>query len=370
MRIAFVYDRLNKFGGAERVLMALHEVWPQAPLLTAVYNPQAAPWANNLNVKPSLRLSPFFSSRHEIFLPITPYVFESLDLDNFDVVLSITSAEAKGIITKPQTLHICYCLTPTRYLWSGYQDYLSQPGVGILNPLIRILMRAFFPTLRLWDFVVSSRPDFYIAISQTVKKRIKAYYKKEAEIIYPPVDTEKFKPVNIQSSSDYYLIVSRLVPYKRIDYAILTFNNLGWKLKIIGKGLDENRLRRMAKENIEFLGGNLTDEKLCWYYQNCQALIFPGEEDFGITSVEAQACGKPVIGIKRGGVGETIIPGRTGEIYDCQNERVLTSLLKRFEPKKYLPSVCQQNALKFAKKNFQKKIKTTVEDLWGKWIEK
>lgn len=370
MRIAFVYDRVNKFGGAERVLLALHEVWPQAPLFTTVYNQKTAPWASTFNVKPSLRLPPFFSARHEIFLPITPFIFESLNLDNFDVVLSITSAEAKGIITKPHTLHICYCLTPTRYLWSGYQDYLDEPGVGILNHIARIFMKAFFPPLRLWDFTASSYPDFYIAISQTVKRRIKAYYKKEAEIIYPPIDTEKFKPTDGCSQEDYFLVVSRLVPYKRIDYVISTFNSLGWKLKIVGRGVDEGRLRKMAKKNVEFLGGNLTDEKLCWYYQNCQALIFPGEEDFGITSVEAQACGRPVIGINCGGVVETIIPGKTGEIYNRQDEKTLISALKIFKQKKYLPFSCRQNAIRFTKKTFKEKIKKTVANLWEEWRDK
>ncbi|MBM3283222.1 glycosyltransferase family 4 protein [Candidatus Gottesmanbacteria bacterium] len=368
MRIAFIYDRVNKLGGAERVLMALHQIWPQADLFTSIYNPYTASWARQFKIKSSF-LSKFslFSTHHEIFFPIIPYIFESVKMDDYDVILSITSAEAKAVIVKPGILHICYCLTPIRYLWSGYQDYFRQPGVGFLNPLVKLYMMVVFPSLRRWDYIASSRPDCYLAVSRTVAERIKVYYRKDSEVIYPPVDIDRFKPATDQSSKDYFLIVSRLVPYKRIDYVISTFNNLGWKLKIIGSGIDKSRLKLMAKNNIEIINGNLTDEKLCWYYQNCQALIFPGEEDFGITSVEAQACGKPVIGFKWGGVSEVIIPGITGEIYESQDEKALTLVLKKFKHKKYYPSACRQNAIRFAEDNFKKRMKKTVEDLWKEW---
>lgn len=368
MRIAFIYDRVNKLGGAERVLMALHQIWPQADLFTSIYNPYTASWARQFKIKSSF-LSKFslFSTHHEIFFPIIPYIFESVKMDDYDVILSITSAEAKAVIVKPGILHICYCLTPIRYLWSGYQDYFRQPGVGFLNPLVKLYMMVVFPSLRRWDYIASSRPDCYLAVSRTVAERIKVYYRKDSEVIYPPVDIDRFKQATDQSSKDYFLIVSRLVPYKRIDYVISTFNNLGWKLKIIGSGIDKSRLKLMAKNNIEIINGNLTDEKLCWYYQNCQALIFPGEEDFGITSVEAQACGKPVIGFKWGGVSEVIIPGITGEIYESQDEKALTLVLKKFKHKKYYPSACRQNAIRFAEDNFKKRMKKTVEDLWKEW---
>ena len=264
MKIAFVYDKVNKFGGAERVLLALHEIWPEAPLYTAVYDRNRAKWADVFLVKPSfLRHFPFLQDRHEVLSLITPYAFESFNFDEYDVVLSITAADAKGIITKPSTLHISYCLTPTRYLWSGYNEYLREPGVGTFNPLARFYMRLCFTGLRRWDFIASSRPDRYIAISDQVAKRVKTYYKKEAMVIYPPVDVEKFKPNDKGVNKEkYYLIVSRLVPYKRIDYAICAFNQLGWNLKIVGSGLDGRRLKNLAHQNVEFLGSNLTDEKL------------------------------------------------------------------------------------------------------------
>ncbi len=376
MKIAFVYDRVNKFGGAERVLLALHEIWPEAPLYTAVYNKENAQWAEAFQVIPSfLNKLPFSSTNHEILPLVTPFAFESFDFSKYDVVLSVTSSDAKSIITCPNTLHICYLLTPTRYLWNGYYDHLENPGFGPFNPLVSAFMKVFSPKLRLWDYIASKRPDRYIAISETVKHRINKYYRQEADVIYPPVDIELFNP-KLPSPGrspsghlpgaklDYFLIVSRLVPYKKIDYAISTFNDLGWNLKIIGNGIDGKRLKNLAKPNIEFISGGLTDEKLCWYYQNCQALIFPGEEDFGIAAAEAQACGKPVIGIGKGGAGEIVIPDVTGELYDDFDKDTLTRTLKKFIKKQYSISDCRKNAIRFGKVLFQKMMKRTVENYW------
>lgn len=370
MKIALVYDWINKFGGAERILLALHEIWPDAPLFTAVYDKTKAGWANVFKIYPSfISHISFLQDRHEILPLITPYIFESFNFDNFDVVISITSADAKSIITKPHVLHICYCLTPTRYAWSGYKDYMDKPGMGNLNLFARFFVKLFSNNLRSWDYIASSRPDMYIAISQTVKARICAYYKKDAELIYPPVDTNKFIPGN-NKKGDYYLIVSRLVPYKKIDYVIFAFNMLGWKLKIIGNGIDKKRLKKLARTNIEFIDDYLTDEKLCWYYQNCRALIFPGEEDFGLTAVEAQACGKPVIGYRDGGVGEIIIHGKTGELYDIADEKTLISVLKTFKAEKYSNFLCRQNSKRFEKLYFQNKMKGIVENCWNRWRKK
>jgi len=367
MKIALVYDWINKFGGAERILLALHKIYPSAPLFTAVYDEVKADWAKDFDVRPSLinRL-PFLQDRHEILPLITPYIFESFNFDNFDVVISVTSADAKGIITKPGTLHICYCLTPTRYIWSGYKDYTDEPGMGRLNLFARLFTKVFSHNLRSWDYLASSRPDLYIAISHTVATRIYTYYKRQAEVVYPPVDTDKFVPNN-NKKRDYYLVVSRLVPYKKIDYVVSAFNMLGWKLKIIGNGIDEKRLKKMARDNIEFIDGNLTDEKLCWYYQNCHALIFPGEEDFGLTAVEAQASGRPVIGYGRGGITEIVIAGKTGELYDAPDERTLISLLQTFKAEKYSSSLCRQNSKRFEKLYFQSRMKKMIENYWSRW---
>lgn len=368
MKIAIVYDKVTKFGGAERILLALHEVWPDASLFTATYDRQDAEWAQVYKVHSSFLQHLRLISKRDEFLPfLAPFAFESFNFDQFEVVLSVTSAEAKAAITKPDTLHICYCLTPTRYLWSGYGSYLSQPGVGIFNPLTRMGMRLFSSTLRQWDCLAAERPNYYIAISKAVRKRLIKYYRREAEIIYPPVDLKVFKPNRSMEREDFFLIVARLVPYKRIDYVISAFNRFGWKLKILGRGIDEKRLRNMAKGNIEFLGGKLTDQKVACYYQKCQALIFPGEEDFGLTAVEAQACGRPVIAFAQGGSVETVIDGVTGELYKEQTEEALIDTLYKFKKKQYSPLICSNNAKRFSKEIFKRKMKKMVEKYYRKY---
>ena len=367
MKVAFGYDRVNKFGGAERILQTLHEIWPDAPLFTAVYDPEAASWSNIFQIKASfLKYIPFLQSKHEFLSLLTPLAFESFDFSKFDIVFSISSAEAKSVITSTSTMHVCYCLTPTRYLWSGYFDYLQQPGFGKLNSIARLVMKLVFISLRRWDYIASKRPDYYIAISKNVQKRIKSYYKRNSLIIYPPVNLLAPKKSSI-NDSDYYLIVSRLVPYKKIDYAIQTFNELGWKLKIIGNGIEESRLKKMSNSNIEFIGSNLTDQELGCYYQNSRALIFPGEDDFGLTAVEAQFYGKPVLALASGGVLETVVKGKTGDFYEKANFDALKSALLRFHPELYQEKNCRNNAKKFDKFKFKREMKQTIELLWHKY---
>lgn len=362
LKIALVYDRVIKFGGAERILLALHELWPEAPLYTAFYDREAADWARDFKIKVSFFNNiPLFIKSQEFFPLLTPYAFESFNFDGFDLVLSVTSADAKSIITKPGTLHICYCLTPTRYLWSASDDYYRQPGAGIFNPLIRAGMKFYLPQLRHWDFLSSKRPDYYLAISREVQTRIGKYYKEKSRLVYPPCDTAVFKLAAKQASSNYFLIVSRLVPYKKIDYIIAAFNENGFPLKIIGSGIDEKRLKEKALGNIEFIDGNLTDQKLAWYYQNCRALIFPGIEDFGLTAVEAQACGKPVLALGEGGVKESIADNISGQFYREPTSTNFNDSLKIFMKKDFDPEKCRSNALKFSKVKFREKLLNTVE---------
>jgi len=356
MKIALVYDRVNKWGGAERVLLALHQIWPQAPLYTAVYHPSAASWAKDFQIIPSfLNKFPLASSHHEIYPWLMPFAFESFNFDEFDVVISITSEFAKGIITKPETLHLCYCLTPTRYLWSGCKDYP-----------IKFWMKPILARLRLWDQLASQRPDLYLAISKTVKKRIKKYYQRESEVIYPGIEIEKFSDSNYSSvdGSGYFLIVSRLVSYKHIEIAVEAFNQLGWPLKIIGRGRQENDLKKRARSNIEFLGG-LTDKELIGYYQNCRAVIMPQEEDFGLVALEAQAAGKPVIAFARGGAAETVINGKTGLFFKEQTAESLIKALKKFKRLNFNPDTCRRQAEQFDVKIFQKKFKNYVEKTYA-----
>lgn len=367
MKVALIYDRVNKFGGAERILQTLHEIWPEAPLFTAVYDPVAAVWSQIFQVKASfLKYIPFLQTKHEFLSLLTPLAFESFDLRKFDVVISISSAEAKSVVTPPSTMHVCYCLTPTRYLWSGYFDYLAQPGIGWLNVIARVIMKTAFTSLRKWDYIASLRPDYYIAISKNVQKRIKSYYKRDSVIIYPPLNLVTHKKFSI-SGNDYFLIVARLVPYKKIDYAIQVFNELGWNLKIIGNGIDESRLKHMSNSNIEFIDSNLTDQELGCYYQNCRGLIFPGEEDFGLTAVEAQFYGKPVLALASGGALETVVKGETGDFYEEASVDSLKSALLRFHPEEYQEVDCIENAMKFDKDKFKSEMKKTVVLLWNKY---
>lgn len=380
MKVALVYDRVNKWGGAERVLLALHKIFPDAPLYTSVYNKKKAPWAKVFNpstgsgqgVKTSfLQNFPFASGNHEFYALLMPLAFESFTFDGYDLVISVTSEAAKGIITKPQTKHICYCLTPTRYLWSGYDDYFK-------NSIMRFISKPVVSYLRFWDKIASQRPDVLIAISREVQERIKKYYNRDSEIIYPPVEISNLNPStdgqipNKSSNSkskkfkdqrpttkDYFLIVSRLVPYKKIDLAIKVFNKLGLPLKIVGTGIEENRLKRMAKSNIELLG-YLTDKELVEYYKGCRAFIFPGIEDFGLTVIEAQSFGKSVIAFRAGGAQESIIDGKTGIFFEVQSEKSLEDTILKFQKISFNPEDCIENAEKFSFEEFKTKLEKEI----------
>ena len=359
-RIALIYDRINKWGGAERVLLTLHELFPDAPLYTAVHDKESASWANVFNIHTSfLQKFPFATKHHEWYPWLTPLAFESFNFDSFDVVLSVTSADAKGIITKPHTKHICYCFTPTRYLWSHYETYFP-------DRLSRTFTRPIISYLRKWDRIAASRPDHYIAISETVKSRIKKYYHRDAEIIYPPVEIPKktvFSDLKRQSlPKNYYLVVSRLVLYKRVDIAIKTCNELGLPLLIVGTGSDETRLRSLSGPHIQFIH-NLTDDELAWYYQHSQALILPQEEDFGLVSVEAQSYGTPVITYQKGGGTESVVRGKTGEFFYPQTKDALKKTLKTFKKVNYRPEDCKRNAREFNDEKFKTNMQLAISKL-------
>ncbi|MGA2967921.1 MAG: glycosyltransferase, partial [Candidatus Levyibacteriota bacterium] len=347
--VALVYDRVNKWGGAERVLLALHRIFPQAPLFTSVYNPGKASWAKVFDVKTSfLQNFPSATTAHELYALLMPLAFESFNFDAYDLVISVTSEAAKGIITKPQTKHLCYCLTPTRYLWSGYNDYFK-------NPAVRLLARPAVAYLRSWDKVAAQRPDEYVAISSEVQSRIKKYYGRESKIIYPPlmIDIQDNKP---EASEDYFLVVSRLTNfYKKVDLAIKACSQLQLPLKIVGDGADQKNLQRMAGPTVEFLG-NLTDDELAVYYKKCRALIFPGREDFGLTMAEAQAFGKPVIAFKAGGALDIVEEGLTGEFFAEPTVSSLKGVLKSFDNKRYNMKLCRENAKRFTFMQFERNL--------------
>jgi glycosyltransferase involved in cell wall biosynthesis len=380
MKVAIVYDRVNKWGGAERVLLTLHEMFPEAPLFTSVYSKKHAPWAN---VFPDIHLSflqniPFAKRNHELFPLFMPLAFESFNFDHYDLVISVTSEAAKGIRTRGKTKHICYCLTPTRYLWSGYKEYFHQndklqisnykPGKGRLmlnkfrHDMLRTLSKPMVNHLKRWDVVAAQRPDVMIAISKAVQDRIAQYYGRTSEVIHPPTEIEKFlsqkskkQIINIKRQKEYFLVVSRLVPYKKVDLAVEAFNTLGTPLLIVGKGSQERKLKKAAKKNIQFIS-DITDDELATVYKDAQALIFPQEEDFGLVAVEAHASGIPVISFRKGGAMDIVTHGKTGMFFSEQNVKSLREAITRLSDFKFKKQDLKRSARRFTKEKFKTKL--------------
>lgn len=358
MNVALLYDRVNRFGGAERVMMALHELFPKAPLYTLVHDTKQSEWAKNCEIVPTwMQRIPLAKKHHEWFPVIPIFAYETIDFKKFDVVISVTATEAKGIITAPSTTHICYCLTPTRYIWTHYNDYFrKQPFKTISLP--------FVSGLRVWDQVAGQRPDVMVAISKTVAARIYKYYRRQAPVIYPPVDTDMFTPEKI-TREHFLLIVSRAVHYKHIDIAIAASQQLKIPLKIVGIGNELTQLKKSAGSGVEFLG-DLTDSELIHYYRRCRALIFAQEEDFGLVAVEAMACGSPVIAYGRGGATETVISGITGEFFHLQTVEALKKTLLKSSTTQYNSMACRKQALQFSKSLFMQRFKKFVTTSFNK----
>lgn len=364
MKVALVYDRINKWGGAERVLLALHQLFPKAPVFTSVYSPNTAKWADGMDVRTSfLQKYPPAVSHHELYPYLMPMAFEEFSFSEYDLVISLTSEAAKGVITKPGTLHICYCLTPTRYLWSGHKEYFKNPAFKIASaPVVHYL--------RKWDKAAAKRPDVFIAISKEVQGRIQKYYGRDSVVIYPPVSIQGQGATNRVlekkgKGNPYFLIVSRLskfTKYKRIDLAIQACNELSVPLKIIGEGSWKKELQRIAGPTVEFID-DVDDNMLSQYYQNCKALLFPAFEDFGLTVVETQAFGKPVVAYRGGGAIETIIEGKTGIFFDKQTKESLKQALQIFDTIIFDPELCKKNARQFDTSRFNSSFLNLVHKM-------
>jgi glycosyltransferase involved in cell wall biosynthesis len=324
-------------------------MYPEAPVYTSVYWPEALPPAyRDWDVRPSfLNRLPLIHQHQQYFLPLYPYAFEEFEFSDYDLVLSVTSGFAHGIITSPKTLHICYCLTPARFLWD-YHAYIAREGFG---RLVRLLVPLFLYTLRLWDRLAADRVDYFVAISKVVQQRIRKFYNREAEIIYPSIDVKRFSLP--QEQGDYFLIASRLVPYKRIDLAVEAFSQLGLPLWIIGDGRDRRALEAMAAPNVRFLG-HVSDEEKGRYLTGCRAFIFPGEEDFGIAPLEAQAAGRPVIAYAGGGALETLVEGTTGLFFREPTPKSLAEAVVHCDDIRFDPATIRQHALRFDRAAFQR----------------
>jgi glycosyltransferase involved in cell wall biosynthesis len=353
MKVAITADWLNQFGGAERVLVELHDMFPDAPIYTTVHAPDRLPaQMQGWDVRPSfLQRVPFARRRHQAFLPLMPLAFEQFDMSGYDLVLTTSSACAKGVITAPGTLNICYCYTPCRYLWDLYHEYTRDLR-------FRSLVAPVAHWMRMWDRLSSDRVDRFIGISHEVTGRIRRHYGRDSEVIYPPVDVDRFTPSAHQD--DFYLVVSRLVRYKRIDLAIGAANRLNRRLLIVGDGPDRRRLESMAGRSVEFLG-KLEDPEVADLYARCRAFLFPGHEDFGIAPVEAQAAGRPVIAFGAGGATETVVDGVTGVLFEEQTVDELASAMLAFEEMSFSPVVCRQNAERFDTRVFRSRMAEVIE---------
>jgi len=363
VNIAIVHDYLNQKGGAERVVAVFHEMFPNAPIFTSIVDwENLLPGLQSADIRPSwMQNLPGLKRHFKKYLPFYPSAIESHDLREFDLVLSSSSSFAKGAIKGKDALHVCYCYTPMRFTWD-YENYVRREK---LNRLARGILPFVVAGLRRWDLKTRFRPDHYVAISNAVRDRIRRIYGFDAEVIFPPVEVHKYQPT--RQWENYYLIVSRLNSYKKIDLAVEAFNRLGLALKIIGSGSYLHSLQGMAKSNIEFLG-RLNDKDVAEYYASCKALIFPGEEDFGIVPVEANAAGRPVIALKKGGAVDTIIEGVNGLFFEESKVESLIAAIQTLEGGKYDfdPQVIREQALRFDKEIFKDRMKRF---LFGKYSQ-
>lgn len=357
MRLAIVHDWLKNISGAERVLIELHEIFPHAPIYALFYDKKfVQQWLPNADIRASfLQRIPLISKFYVLFAWLMPTAIESFDLSEFDEVLSSSAVFSKGLILKPSTKHICYCYSPTRFLWDNTHESSNIKHASWTKLIYKHL-------LRLWDRAAADRVDQYVAISKVVQDRIKKYYRKDSIIIYPPAGITNSDSLNCKlETRNFFLIVSRLYKYKNIDIAIEAFNKLNYPLVIIGDGPDRERLEHMAGDNVTFLGEQ-SDSTLSGYYASCRAFIMPQEEDFGLTPIEAMSFGKPVVALRKGGALETIIEGQTGEFFDDPIPEALADAVRRLNDNyaSYNPAIIKTQASLFSAEKFRKSITELV----------
>ncbi len=360
MNVALVHDWLNtKRGGAEQVFDVLADMFPEAPIYTLIFNPERFDYPRERIHTSYLQRAPrTLKQRSRYLLPFIPNAIESWDFRQYDVVISSSSAFAKNIITNPETLHICYCHTPMRFVWDYWPQYLDEQHIG---PVRRWYARRQTGKMRIWDYAGAARVDKFLTNSETSRNRIKKFYRREAEIVHPPVETSSFAYVSPDKKRDYYVTLAALTPYKKIDAAIEAFNISGKKLTIIGDGPDRKRLENMAAGNIRFTG-YLSDENRAELLAEAKGLIFPNVEDFGIAPVEAVASGTPVIAYGEGGVTETMNDGETGVLFREQTPAGINHAIERFEGMRFDGTTLRNRAQQFSTETFAKKLKSIIQE--------
>lgn len=373
MKIAIIHDWLTGMRGGEKCLEVFCGLFPHADLFTLLHIPgKVSPLIESMSIHTSfLQHLPLVEEKYRYYLPLMPTAIEQFDLKGYDLVLSSSHCVAKGVLLDRSALHICYCYTPMRYIWDQYDQYFKS---GYSSEFLSAVMGLLVSRLRKWDVRSSERVDRFIAISKNVQRRIRTYYQRESDVIYPPVNTRFYTPTD-ESVEDYFLMVSAFAPYKRLDLAVEAFNKLGYPLKIIGEGQGASHLQRIAGPNIRFLG-RLSDAEVRSSYARCRAFIFPGEEDFGITPLEAQSMGRPVIAFAKGGVLETVIPDRqtwtpdsgipeeqtacpTGVFFHNQTPDALSAAIQHFASieDRFEPESIRRHALKFDQDVFTDRIR-------------
>jgi len=364
-RVAIVTDWLTTPGGAEKVVEAMAEIWPQADIYTSVSQPEKFPWLKGRKLVNSWVNRLPFKNKHQLYSLARPVAFESFDLSKYDLVISSASAEAKSLITKPETVHICYCHTPIRYFWSDYHDYLEKRlEFGWLNPIVRLLMPYIVNKLRMVDRLSAEKVDFFVANSQYVANRIRKYYRRNpAVVIYPPVDMPIVEDAQIREG-DYFVFVGRLVPYKNADLVVQAFVENGRELRVVGNGPMLGKLKQMAAghDNIKLLS-EADDKEKHLILAGCRGLIFPSLEDFGIVPLEAMIYGKPVIAYGQGGALETVKPGLSGCHFPVQSAESLNQTLTEFDDMVFDQEKIKTWATEFNRDRFKREIKELAERL-------
>jgi glycosyltransferase involved in cell wall biosynthesis len=360
MKTALVHDWMNQVGGAEDVLEALVEMYPERPLYTSLYAPDKMPshW-RNWDIRTSFidRL-PLAHKKQQLYFPLYPYAFEQFDFREYDLVISNKSGFCHGIVTGPETTHICYCLTPTRYVWR-YHQYAEQENLGRMT---RTFLPPFLTVLRQWDRLAADRVDHFIAISEEVRRRIAKIYRRDSVIIHPPVETSRFAPTAVVD--EYYLFVGRLVPYRRLDVLIEAFNKMKRPLLIAGSGRDRERLEALAGPTITFLG-YVPDEEMPDLLARCRAFMWPGEEDFGIAPIQAMAAGRPVIAYAAGGALETVTPGETGCLFAEQSVPAIIEAVESFDATAVDVALLVERAAGYDTAVFRQKMQQFVAEKVG-----
>lgn len=363
MRVAIIHEWLELPGGAEKVLKNILAIYPQADIFSLVdffTEENRKKYLHGKRAKTSfIQKLPFARSMFRHYLPILPFAVEQFDLGAYDLILSTSHSFAKGVLTGPDQIHVCYQYSPIRYAWDMYHTYFQEHRI---NRIKRFILKPVLHYIRMWDVVSSSRVDYFIAISKLIQQRIWKYYRRDATIIFPPVDTVKFalEP----SREDFYLTASRLVPYKKIKLVIQTFNHNGKPLVVAGAGEQLDELKKMASGNVR-VTGYCDDDRFIKLMQKAKAFVYAAYEDFGIVAVEAMSCGTPVIAFSKGGLNETMVDGMTGVLFQEQSVSSINDAVSRFENMTFDAALISQHAEKFSEKRFRHELNAFIEGKYG-----